>query len=524
MKKWISTLLFLAAAVTPLSASAVYSGLTQQEADWYYFSWMLLGTALFVLVAVGLFLYWRRLVRRPEIIGEGEALRLRRTVLIIIGAGLAVRLIAAIPSIGYGNDVALFQHWANTAGDGLFNTYNVLGENIDYPPGYVYVLYVFGMLARLLHVQDSMVYDLIIKLPAILCDCGIAFFLYRLCGDRVPRRWTCFFVALWMFNPLSFLDSTVWGQVDAVLTLALLAGLYFITKERFVLSAVVFGGAVMLKPQAIIVLPVLCFALFRHKKVSTFLYSVLAGLGTALGLALPFAVSVDMTQPYMIQNVTPILQALHADGGELLARIVTPFAWILSLFMGTAGHYDYASVNALNFFFGIGANWVKDSESFMGFTYFIWGMIFIVAAAGLTWFLYGKTKKSRALPYMASAVILLLVANFGPRMHERYFFPAVVFLFAAAILKNNKTLLGLAVGTSVFGFFSVLEILVDLNLGIPYMWPGVSVLRLILSWGNVLLALGTAAFAIADSFGKIESTGFDKKIWRMSKNEKTLAE
>lgn len=520
-RKLLAAVAVLFMFTIPLSAFAVYENLTQEQADSYYFKWMLSGTVLFLLTAGCFYIYWRHFAnadKRPvkqkkTIKVSADKKEILQNVMLIIGIGLLVRVIAAAFSIGYGNDVALFKYWGNTAANGLFDTYNVLGENIDYPPGYVYILYICGMLAKLLGAQTA-AYEVIIRLPAILCDCGIAYFIYMLCRDRAPKSWTYFFTALWMFNPLSFLDSTVWGQVDAVLTLALVAALYLIMRERFILSAAVFGVAVMLKPQAIIVLPVLCFALFKNKKVSTFIYSALAGIGTAIGVALPFALHVDMTTEYMSTNVNSVLAMLHADGGGTLTKLLTPFAWILSLFMGTAGHYDYACVNALNFFFGIGANWTKDSEPFLGLTYFSWGMIFIVLAAALTWFLYIKTKKNPSLPFISSAVILLLVVNFGPRMHERYFFPAVAFLIIAAVLRNNRTLLGIAAAASAAGFFTVLEILVDLNLGKPYMWPEISFIRLVLSYSNVLIALGTAAFAIADSFGKIENTRLDKKIWR----------
>ena len=509
-------------ALLPMTCFAVYHDLTQEQADSYYAAWMLTGAALFAFAAVAFVLFWKSCRKKTGISSRSKRNRILptatiretgKTVLIMIGIGFLLRLVAAAFSMGYGNDVALFEHWGTTATNGLFNTYNVLGENIDYPPGYVYILFFCGMLHKILGTSVDG-YDVIIRLPAILCDCGIAWFIYRLCIERMPKYWTYFFVAFWIFNPLSFLDSTVWGQVDAVLTLALVAALYLIVRERFILSSVVFGAAVMLKPQAIIVLPVLFFALLKHKKIKTFFAGALAGVGTALGLALPFALSVDMSNAYMIERVTPVLELLGADGGGTFTKVMTPFAWIVSLFMGTAGHYNYACVNALNFFFGIGANWKQDSAPLWGLTYFWWGMIFIVIATGLTWFLYIKTPKNPSLPFLSAAVILSLVANFGPRMHERYFFPAVVFLLIAALIRNNRALFGLAALSTTFGFFTVLEILVDLNLGQPYMWPQVSFIRLTLSWGNVLIALATAAFAIADSFGKIDRTGLNKPIWR----------
>ncbi|MBE7056678.1 MAG: DUF2029 domain-containing protein [Ruminococcaceae bacterium] len=533
MKKKIAAILsVLLTTIIPLPSFAVYSNLTKEEAVSYYKEYMILGTVLFLVIAIGLFAYWYYLVNQDKIIAgkkvkkskvieKDNSKEIFQVVLMIIGIGLFVRLVAAIPSPGFANDVALFKYWGRTAADDFVNTYNILGSNIDYPPGYVYILATCGFIAKIFGAQDTVAYDLIIKLPAILADCGIALFIYKFCKDRVPKKWIYFFVAFWMANPLAFIDSTVWGQVDSVLTLASVAGFYFVSEKKFIWASMIFGVGVMLKPQAIIVLPVLCYALFKNKKVKTFILSALTGVGTAVLVALPFAVNVDMSTAYMQESVTPVLETLHANGGGFITTLVTPFAWILSLFMGTAGHYDYASVNALNFFFSLGGNWVKDDGALWGLTWFIWGMIFIVIAAALTWFLHLKTKDSKALPFVSASVILLLVANFGPRMHERYFFPAIVFLLIAAIIRNNRCLFGIGILASVFGYFTVLEVLVDLNLGTPYMWllqsdwpASIHGLRCLISWGNVVVASAVAVFAIADSFDKIKGTGFDKKIWR----------
>lgn len=528
MRKKRLSVLFLTLLFAALPA-AVFAEEAQSTPKEYY-TYMGIGFFL-LLLAAGVFTFWFLYLRKKDRLSQGKKKGIRtaaqegsdkklfRTVLILIGGGLLLRLILAGPSMGYGNDIALFKYWASTSADDLLNTYNVLGSNIDYPPGYVYILNLCGHLANLFSAQDSAFYTIIIKLPAILSDCGIGLLLYLFCKERTDANRTCFFVMLWMFNPLSILDSAVWGQVDSVLALALVAALYFITKDRYVLSAVLFGVGVMLKPQAIIVLPILFFALLKNKrkKIKTFLLSALAGLGTAIGLALPFGLCVDMTTPHMMNTVTPILKILHADGGGTLTKIVTPFAWILSLFMGTAGHYDYATVNALNFYFTMDANWIKDSEAFWGLTYFQWGMLFIVLSTAAVWFLYLKSRKSGSATFLCAAALLLFVANFGPRMHERYFYPAVIFLLIAAVLTNHRTVFTLFILSSVFGYLSVLEILVDLNLGAPWMWPSASPFRLLLAWGNVLTAVGTMAVAFMYAFGKIKEDQLNKTIWSVGK-------
>ncbi len=521
----------------PTPVFAVYSDLTQDQAVSYYLLYMLLGTAIFLLIAGCLFAYWKYLVEKDnrksikrrkvsKIVAETKIneKEILQGVLVIIGIGLLLRIVAAFPSPGYANDLSCWRGWSQTAADHFLDTYN-LDSVIDYPPGYVYILAVCGFIKNLFGVENIIIQNFIVRLPAIFADCAIGFFIYKLLKGRTSKNWTYFFVAFWIFNPLAIIDSTVWGQVDSVLTLALVIALYLITKEKYVLSAVAFGVGIMLKPQAIIVLPVLGYAVIKNKKIKTIIFSALAGIGSAVAVALPFALNADLTVPHVQEKVQPILDGIlnffGASGNEVVTAIVQPFAWILSLFMGTAGHYSYASVNALNFFFALDGNWVDDSGPLMGLTWFTWGMIFIVISAALVWFLYIKTKKSQTLPFIAASVLLMLVANFGPRMHERYFFPAVVLLMIAAVLRNNKYLFGLATITSVLGFFTVLEVLVDLNLGVPYMWllrndwpDFINVFRWLLSKANVGAAIATATFAIADSFGKIEKSKFDKKIWR----------
>ncbi len=538
-KKLIFILTAIMTMGIPLPTFAVYKDLTQAQADRYYSTYMGIGTLVFAAIAIGMFFYWLMLRnddkaaakrKKKKTIAPINEKRVLSFVWLIIGIGLFVRLVAAIPAPGFENDIGLFRYWGTTAANDFVNTYNTLGSNIDYPPGYVYILGTCGFIAKILGLSNTVGYTLIIKLPAILADCGIAFFIYKFCKGRVPEKWTYFLVILWMANPLAIIDSTFWGQVDSVLTLALVIGLYFISEEKYLISAAVFGVAIMLKPQAIIVLPVLGYAVLKEIKFKSFkmimkgvgktALAVVVGLGTAIVVALPFALNVDMNNDFMKESVTPVLEMLHADGGGTLTKIMTPFAWILSLFMGTAGHYDYACVNALNYFFALGGNWVKDSEPFLGIeafkamdiTWFKVGMAFIVLSALVTWFVYIVSKKSKSLPFIAAATILLLVANFGPRMHERYFFPAVIFLMIAAILRNNKLLFGLSVAASAFGFFTVLEVLVDLNLGVPYMWPQVSFVRSFLSVGNCTIAIAAMVFAIVDSFVKIDSKKLN--VWR----------
>jgi dolichyl-phosphate-mannose-protein mannosyltransferase len=91
---------------------------------------------------------------------------------LILALGLAVRIIIAffiLPGSGFGVDIQAFQYWAeNLAKQGLFGFYDRDFFH-DYTPGYLYVLWLVGMVGQLF---SSGVGDLI-KLPPILADAAL---------------------------------------------------------------------------------------------------------------------------------------------------------------------------------------------------------------------------------------------------------------------------------------------------------------------------------------------------------------
>ena len=86
---------------------------------------------------------------------------------------------------------------------------------IDYPPGYLYVLWLLGKISA----APSY---LLLKLPALLSDLGVAYVAGRLAARlappalarRVPLRPVV--AAAVLFNPKLVLESAVFGQVNAV--------------------------------------------------------------------------------------------------------------------------------------------------------------------------------------------------------------------------------------------------------------------------------------------------------------------
>ena len=102
------------------------------------------------------------------------------------------------------------------------------GYLADYPPGYMYVLWLLGGIGELFRpIFGLSITPGLVKIPGILADAGVAWvlFLYaRRFGDGWLGSWSgerlgLVAAVIYLFNPGTIFDSAVWGQVDSVGTL-----------------------------------------------------------------------------------------------------------------------------------------------------------------------------------------------------------------------------------------------------------------------------------------------------------------
>ncbi|GEA17100.1 glycosyltransferase family 39 protein [Moorella sp. E306M] len=337
--------------------------------------------------------------------------------LALLCAGLLLRIAASTLMEGHPFDINIFKRWATAAASNLLRIYSNAGS-VDYPPLYMYVLFLIGKIAGLEAVQPY--FTLLLKLPSILADIATSYLIYRLARKYLTLESSVLLAAFYIFNPAVIINSTFWGQVDSFFTFIVVAAVYMLTEKKPGFASALFTAAVMMKPQGIIFLPVLFFELVREKRLSSFLEAVFFALVTAVVIILPFTLQNDVL-------------------------------WIIKLFTNTIGEYPYASVNAFNFFTLIGKNYANDAAPFFIFSYHSWGMIFIVLITALSWYIYTKGNNKTFVP----AAVLLQIAGvftFATRMHERYLFPAAALAILAFIYLRDKRLLLLAAGFSAIIF------------------------------------------------------------------------
>jgi len=186
-----------------------------------------------------------------------------RGLLAILAFGLAFRLIIAyvlLPGSGFGVDRASFIGWANDLAAHGPNGFYSRASFIDYTPGYLYVLWLLGVVGGWLGGLGDL-----IKLPAILADVAVGYLVHQLVVELGgSRRAALLGALLFVVNPVTWFDSAVWAQVDSFGLIFLLLGLRELWRDHPERAAILATIAAVIKPQLGILVPILVAVLIKR--------------------------------------------------------------------------------------------------------------------------------------------------------------------------------------------------------------------------------------------------------------------
>ena len=417
------------------------------------------------LVFLGLAALAGRLWRKEDALGSWPRPVVLGTYLVLLVLSFALRIGLCRAVSGVPNDLACFKAWAMALAQGRPSQLYAGSVFVDYPPGYLYVLTAVGRARLLLGLApDSAGFLLLVKLPAMLLDMGAAALVLWLARPQMSLAGACVLSLLVAWNPAALHNSAAYGQVDVFLAVPLLLALAFVHRGALLRAAVAYAIAVLVKPQALLLVPLAVAVLVRARSLRTAVLATLVFAGVVLALALPFA-----------PGLSP--------------------AWLASLYARALSSYPYATLNAANLYALLGANWAPLTLATQLASYGALGLLSLAVA--VLYARQGHGDGPRSSDVFAVALSLLTLAFFlGTRMHERYLYPTVLIAAAAYAVGGDRRLFGLFVGYSISVFLNE-ALLLDLvaRTGSFFIPPGDLALRL-LSLGNAGLAIVSAAVAV----------------------------
>lgn len=320
----------------------------------------------------------------------------RQAVLVLAGAialGVAVRLLVFRGS-GFPSDVGTFMAWGQRmAAIGPAHFY-APGYFTDYPPGFLYVLWLIGAVF-----QGGEVLRLVVKALSIPADIALAIVLFRLVRSYAGPWLGAAAGALWILQPAPIFAGPYWGQVDAWGTLPYLLALIAAGRGRWATAGALAAIAAMIKPQfglvGIVVAGGAVIELIRARTFRPILRVVIAGSAVAAVIALPF-------------GLTP--------GG------------FIDLVQNAAKTYPYTSLYAFNAWSIFGDFW-KPDDAFVGTGGALLVLALLLSVVTLWW------RRDVAMFLVAGALAAAAFYFVPTRAHERYLYPVVLLLVPFAVTR-----------------------------------------------------------------------------------------
>jgi len=385
---------------------------------------------------------------------------------LLLSAGFIARLFAFRMDYSFESDVHTFQFWAIQLFENGFSSFYGADFFSDYPPVYMYVLYLLGAVRAGVQaifgseywvVLQSPMFRFFTFLPAILADLGIGCFIYKIAiksqetqqqksRNNEPSKvsfeeglgetfskispkvlFALFAAAMWLFNPAIILISSVWGQVESVFVLMLVGSLYFLRQKKLIPAYVLFGLAIMTKPQSLFLAPVFLYSAYEFFQANKDdINAAVLKISGAAGAALSVMIFVSL--PF----------GLMATMRQMLFGV---------------GLYGHATVNAANLWFLRGDNWGEYSSLL-----FLLIVVHIVIGTMIALH-YDSTRHGGRHFYLIVAALFVVIFAFSMRMHERYLFPALVFFVIYYIENRQRRELIFYWAFSALFFLNALEVL-----------------------------------------------------------------
>lgn len=322
-------------------------------------------------------------------------------------------------------DMTAWQAWAARLVQlGPMNFYD---KNIwtNYMPGYLFFLWILGLLFNgIFHISFfSSAFVYVIKLTTTVFDIATAVLIYKLLKEN-NKFWPALGFILYLGNPAIIFNTSVWGQIDGILTFFILLSLYLVTeKNKPLLSSALFTEAFFIKPQTIAILPLYTLIFFQRFKKKLIKIA-----------AVVFLIFISYSLLFFPKNI---------------------FFGLLNLVVQMTKDYSMTSLYAFNTW-AIFGWWQNDSTKLMGISYAFLGFsiyalfLILILAPSLI-----KQNKDKFYLYFLYALSVMAFYLFPTRVHERYLLPFFAFFLVAAILRKSKFLLLIYVIVSIINFVNL---------------------------------------------------------------------
>lgn len=245
---------------------------------------------------------------------------------------------------------------------------------------------------------------LLVKLPPILADLAIAWLIYTYFRDKKKKNLGLMLSAVWLFNPITWYNSAIWGQTDSVVNFIGMVAVLALLKRRLILFSLFFTLSLLFKGSLAMFIPVVAIVAIKQKyEITEWLKAFGASVITVVVVSVWFHPKIDL------------------------------FVWLANLYKDRIlpGEIGFLTANAFNFWWLVDPGRILDSTIYFGLPARFWGIAITLGAIVfiLAW-LWKKINDKKV--FFSLVLVTLLTFLFMTRIHERYMYP--LFPYATLLL------------------------------------------------------------------------------------------
>jgi Gpi18-like mannosyltransferase len=223
---------------------------------------------------------------------------------------------------------------------------------VTQPPVYLYHIFLAGKMYKIIdpNLTNNRLYNFFLNLFPIIYSILTCFLIYYFLNSTQYKEHALVSAIFCSLNPLIILNSPIQGFWDPILGFYVLTSFIFLYKRKITTSFIFFTIAILVKPTAIIIIPVYLLFIIKEHSCRQILKSIFISLLVFLFLVSPFIFSNHFIS--MSLGVHSIL-----DSSNDISRQSLNIWWPLQYYLN---FYKSNSHGLINFIIGKDFIWYED--------------------------------------------------------------------------------------------------------------------------------------------------------------------
>ncbi|MBI3397092.1 hypothetical protein HY045_01300 [Candidatus Woesebacteria bacterium] len=243
--------------------------------------------------------------------------------------------------------------------------------------------------------SEHNLYPVLLKLPAIVADFGIAYLIFRVLKKLKNEKMARIGAIVFLVNPVIWYNSSLWGQTDSIINFFVLLAIILLINKKLVLAILFLAISLYIKASLLIFVPIfLVIAVLQKHSWIEWVKSVLLAAIFVGVLTLPFS------------------------RGE-------PFSFLIHIYKDKmfVQQMQVITANAFNIWTVLtGLHEIPQSTMFGPTSYQNWGLVLFSLTYIPTLLLVLKNKSDKLI-FWALSIASFSSFMFLTNMHERYLYP-----------------------------------------------------------------------------------------------------